>query len=400
MSIINGVKGFFIKHKKILTPVILDVLLVLAAFIVFSTSAKTVIVNDDGKVTEYTTRESKVSGFLKSEGIIISEDDEVIPAVDEKLTKYTQITINRAITVAIEDGGETVFVKTPKKRVIDALYRAKIPFLAEDKITPGLDTRLNEGDKITIKRAVPVTLIANGTTSQVYSADETVHELLVNRGIILSENDYTTPAPDTKITENMQITLVDVDFKFVTQEEEIPYKTVQKANNNLEKGITRIIQEGKNGKRTVDYKVRYENGAEVSREKIAEKVIAKAQDKIIEYGTVSVATTSRGESFRYTKVLECIATAYDPGPESNGKYAGKTATGRKPEKGVIAVDPKVIPLGSRVYVEAADGSWVYGYAVAADTGSAIKGNKVDLCFNTRQEALNFGRRKCKVYILQ
>ena len=69
--------------------------------------------------------------------------------------------------------------------------------------------------------------------------------------------------------------------------------------------------------------------------------------------------------------------------------------------GVIAVDPKVIPLGSRVYIESSDGgkSWVYGFAVAADTGGAIKGNKIDLCYNTRAECLQFGRRSATVYIL-
>ena len=68
--------------------------------------------------------------------------------------------------------------------------------------------------------------------------------------------------------------------------------------------------------------------------------------------------------------------------------------------GVVAVDTRVIPLGTRLYIEAADGSWVYGSAVAGDTGGAIRGNKVDLFFNTRQECLNFGRRTARVYILE
>ena len=98
-------------------------------------------------------------------------------------------------------------------------------------------------------------------------------------------------------------------------------------------------------------------------------------------------------------MIECNATAYDLSPEENGGYGGQTATGIPLDKGVIAVDPKVIPLGSRVFVEALDGSWSYGYAVAGDTGGAIKGNRVDLCFRTRSECIQFGRRKCRVYVL-
>lgn len=88
------------------------------------------------------------------------------------------------------------------------------------------------------------------------------------------------------------------------------------------------------------------------------------------------------------------ATAYDDSPESQGKWVGKTATpGLKPQVGVIAVDPRVIPLGTKLYVEG------YGKCVAGDTGGAIKGNRLDLFFNTKSEVYNWGRKKVKVYKL-
>ena len=79
-----------------------------------------------------------------------------------------------------------------------------------------------------------------------------------------------------------------------------------------------------------------------------------------------------------------------------------TATGMKAQYGVIAVDPRVIPLGSRVYVESSDGgkSWVYGFAIAGDTGGAIKGNRIDLCYNTKAECYQFGRKSATVYVLE
>lgn len=96
----------------------------------------------------------------------------------------------------------------------------------------------------------------------------------------------------------------------------------------------------------------------------------------------------------YTEILTMEATAYYPGPESTGMWAdGYTATGLRAGHGVVAVDPQVIPLGTALYIPG------YGLAVAADVGSSIKGNRIDLCFDTYEEALFFGRRQVEVYVL-
>lgn len=110
--------------------------------------------------------------------------------------------------------------------------------------------------------------------------------------------------------------------------------------------------------------------------------------------------SSKGDKeFSYSKVIECKATAYDDSYASNGKWGAVTAMGTDLRPGVIAVDPKVIPLGTKVYIESTDDWPDYGYAVAEDTGGAIKGNKVDLFFKSSKTVYNFGRRNVKVYIL-
>ena len=116
------------------------------------------------------------------------------------------------------------------------------------------------------------------------------------------------------------------------------------------------------------------------------------------------AGTNSGKNFSYSNVLTCSATAYDLSYESCGKRPGDpnygiTASGMKAQYGVVAVDPSVIPLGTKLYIESTDGSWAYGYCVAGDTGGGINGNRVDLFFNSRSEALQFGRRQVRVYIL-
>ena len=121
-----------------------------------------------------------------------------------------------------------------------------------------------------------------------------------------------------------------------------------------------------------------------------EEVVEEPQDVVVLRGTHGLA--NRGGNWRRPRVM--VATAYEPGPRSCGKWAtGYTATGVKAEKGVVAVDERTIPLGSRLYIPG------YGFAVAADRGGAIKGNRIDLCFATYDEALRFGRRRVKVYIL-
>ena len=196
-----------------------------------------------------------------------------------------------------------------------------------------------------------------------------------------------------------------VAYNEVVETQEIGYNTIKRLNNSLNAGSTEVVREGEMGEKTFKYRVKYENGEEVSRELIEANVTKNPVDKIVEYGnTVEVNTTTATPSaasakLNYKYVIECNATAYDLSAEENGGYAGQTATGVPLDKGVIAVDPRVIPLGSRVYIEALDGSWTYGYAVAADTGGAIKGNRVDLCYRTRSECIQFGRRKCRVYVL-
>ena len=102
-------------------------------------------------------------------------------------------------------------------------------------------------------------------------------------------------------------------------------------------------------------------------------------------------TFASGDTMAYDAITTCNATAYSGGVA--------TASGYPVGVGNIAVDPSVFPYGTRMYVETTDGSWVYGMAVARDTGGAIKGHKLDLWFTSYGEACAFGRQDCTVYVL-
>lgn len=151
------------------------------------------------------------------------------------------------------------------------------------------------------------------------------------------------------------------------------------------------VQDGEPGKVIKSIQISYQNGKPI-RSQVIKVDRIEPKHTIFHMGKSSVAT-SRG-SFSRGKVITMSASAYDPSAGRGRHATGITASGMRARFGVVAVDPRVIPLGTRLFVEG------YGFAIAADTGGAIKGNKIDLCYQTRRECMQFGRRKVKVHILK
>lgn len=178
----------------------------------------------------------------------------------------------------------------------------------------------------------------------------------------------------------------------VIQREPIPYSTLRKAISQLRSGASRTVQNGVNGEKEVMYRVySRQDGVELRREKVSERVVSKPVSEIVQEGR-RATLPSRGY-FSGRRVLTMIPTTYDP-YHCGGDGRGLTALGLKARYGVAAVDPKFIPLGTRLYIEG------YGYATAADTGGAIKGNRIDLCVDSKHQASGVKSFKpLRVYII-
>ncbi len=230
--------------------------------------------------------------------------------------------------------------------------------------------------------------------------DETLQELLSINNISLGEHDIISVPVETRIEDGMNVEIIRVEFKTVEQVTEVPFSTEKRASSAMMKGTTKTIQSGSKGTKKTAYSVKYENGTEVSRNVVSETVTKAPVTQIIEYGTKQNVTsgsitTKSGSKLDYKSKISMTATAYTT-ERTSDKI---TATGKVAQVGYVAVDPRVIPLGSRLYIVSADGkSWCYGTAVAEDTG--VRGNKIDLFFNTYRECINFGRRKATVYVLK
>jgi 3D (Asp-Asp-Asp) domain-containing protein len=236
-----------------------------------------------------------------------------------------------------------------------------------------------------------VTVRADGRSYQVSSAAQTVGDLLIDLGLTLGDLDRTAPSLTTRLSDGMEVRLTRVTCIRTTEEEVVPSRTVMLPALHRPPGYSKTVSKGGDGlvRRVVET---WTKDGEVARRNVLRAQVVKAPvDTVILRGTSGLP--SRGGNWR--RPLRMEATAYDPGPRSCGKYAdGYTANGTKAQKGVVAVDTRVIPFGTRLYIPG------YGFAIAADRGSAIKGNRIDLCFNTYAEAIRFGRRMVEVYILR
>lgn len=309
--------------------------------------------------------------------------------------------------VVINDNGSIYTMKTMKTTVKEVLDQNGIVIAPEDYISVAQDAKLLKMkiNCIDIKRAVPVTIVADGTQLTVKTCKNTVGEMLGDNGMKPEGFDRLEGAStDDKIVSDMTIKIVRVKETVVTEKIPIPFEVVKRKNERLNQGSEVVAKEGSKGTREKQYTVVTEDGKETIKTLIKDAVILAPISKIVEFGTVMNHKTSRGDVVRYSKVLDMNATAYTASYKDTGKRPGDsgfgiTRTGMKVRKGVIAVDPRVIPLGTKVYVEVAGKTADYGYAIAADTGGAIKGKLIDLYFDGQGVVDAWGRKKVKVYIL-
>ena len=237
-----------------------------------------------------------------------------------------------------------------------------------------------------IKGQIPVTLTVGGKTTTIETTGETVQDVLKQQGILLDKEDKVTPALTALLEKDMPIKVINVEVRLENKEVPLPFTTERLANPELPRGFARKIKNGQEGIMKETWQIRLEDGVEVSRSCTAREVIKEPVNGLIQYGTLS--TVSRGgQDLRFSRALDMIATAYT--------YTGNnTASGTIPAPGVAAVDPRVIPLGSRLFVEG------YGSATALDTGGAIQGNRIDLFYPTLDQARHWGVKGTKVYVLE
>lgn len=297
--------------------------------------------------------------------------------------------------ITIVEDGRTRHIETQAADVEGALAEAGVDLSEADVVTPPRDAGVQGGMTILVRHAVPVKLDLGGEVLDVDVVGESVADALVAAGIDPSSNPAVVPPLGTSIESGMTIRVPDVFVRVVQEETTVAPAIRRERDASLVKGTTRVITKGAPGRVLRVYRVIVSGGVESTRVLTAERVVAKPVARIVAVGTSSARTVrfSTREvppAPKSGRRMRVVATGYSAQqPDLNDT----TATGAKARHGVIAVDPRTIPLGTRVYIPG------YGYAVAADTGGAIKGNRIDLCFDTVAEAFAWGRRSVTIIVL-
>lgn len=287
-------------------------------------------------------------------------------------------------------GDQPLVVHVRGRTVAAALAEAGVLLGPGDQVTPAPGTELGRTAVIQVVPAHTVLVRADGQIHSVRTTARRVSDVLAAAGVAVGPDDRVEPGLAAPVGEGTVVRVVRVRHELATREEEVPFETIRREDPNLEIGQTRLLQAGLTGRKAITERRTYEDGALVATQVVEEKLVEPPMPQIVAFGTVGVVARG-GQVYRYRQRLTMVATGYSPGDgQTPDQY---TATGALARRGVVAVDPRVIPLGTRLYIEG------YGPAVAADTGGAIKGNRIDLCFDTPQEAWAYGVKEVTVYIL-
>jgi uncharacterized protein YabE (DUF348 family) len=282
-----------------------------------------------------------------------------------------------SVPVTLHEDGLSISTSAAASTVGEALAQKGIVLGQGDYVFPDQASPLTAGTNIFIYHANDVSLVVDGQTAETRTREATVAGLLSEAGITLGPEDRVEPPPDTPLTKDTTVRVVRVREGIDTVEESIPRETIYQDDPNLDQGDYVVLQPGADGLIRRSYSVVYEDGQEATRELLDESEV-QPEPEIVARGTrpVNLVDTPAG-SLRYRQSLRVYATWYNPasaGRPSDSPWYGIAATGVPVHRGIVAVDPNVIPLGSRMYVPG------YGEAVAADTGWAVVGNIIDLGF--------------------
>lgn len=293
----------------------------------------------------------------------------------------------KTMTVMVD--GKVVSVDTRALTVKGALEDAGVVLGSADGYVLKNGKRLDSGTEIEVIRAMPIHVWKAGRTTEYSIGRATVREALDAIGVEYQDTKV-YPGLDSRLTPGQTINLVSQGAEVTTEKKELPYEVKFQNDPRLPRGHQQVITPGKNGVQEVTSRV-VNIGSRQIRRNIASTVVIPSTPQVVALGTgENMISTSRGY-VRYRKVVQMEATAYTLA-EGNGD--GVTSIGIVPYKGIIAVDPRVIPYRTKVYIPG------YGFAMAGDCGGAIQGNRIDLFMYDYGEAVSWGRRSVDMYILE
>jgi len=317
-------------------------------------------------------------------------------------------------TVNIFDGENTYTVRTLSNNVTSVLSGMGFKSNSYNIKNTSVAGRTTS---VEIAYTFPVYITYNNQTVEKQAVRGTVAEILASCGYNVDEYDFVQPSADTVVTDTVYIDYTDIGYVSGNYTEDIPFGIETVYSDETEKGVTTTERAGKNGLREISYTEKLVNGVSVEKNITASTVVAQPVNAKQIVGTKEVVKTVKtsadveavswltpnsaieldknGNPVNYKSMMTVRATAYT--------YTGNNcATGVAPKPGYIAVNPRVIPYGTKLYIKSPNGNYIYGYAVAADTGGFIRRHPtgIDLFLTSESACQSFGVRNMEVYILE
>jgi uncharacterized protein YabE (DUF348 family) len=396
----NQVPKSLSKKKLAILSASLLVFISVLGYFLYEGTKNTVALTLDGQEKIIKTHADTIQDIFDDLEISLGKEDYLSVAADTKVKDDLKVEWKPAKQVQLVDDKSKKTYWTASDTIEEFLEEQEIVLKEHDKLTPDLNTEIKDDLEIDIQRAFPVKVVVGGKEQEEWSTSTTVADFLSQQGIKLKDMDRVEPALTETVSSNTLIKVIRVEKVTDVVEEPIKFATVTKNDQSLEKGKQKVVTSGQEGLMEKKYEVILEDGKEISRELVSETKVKDKQDKVVAMGTKVIATqVSRSASAAAPssggKEFYVNSTAYTA--NCNG-CSGVTATGvnlkANPNAKVIAVDPSVIPLGTKVYVEG------YGYATASDTGGAIRGSKIDVFFPSKSQAYQWGTKRVKVKIIK
>jgi len=331
--------------------------------------ARNVTLVVDGEIQTARTLFTNPLDILNQAGLTLGDQDRVW--VDGTLTTMadiliwpvpaTQITIRRAVLLHLDEDGQESIITTASETVGEALYEAGVTLYLADSVTPELNTPVSANMRVSVRRSSPISIVADGITLETRAQGSTVGEGLVAAGVLVMGLDYSIPDEDSPMQPGIVIRVIRVTEQVIQEQTTIPFEVIYQGDAALELDQVTVAQEGQNGIRKTDIRLRYENGIEISRTETVSSVAVEPINRVIAYGTnIVLRTIDTPDGPReYWRHIRMYATSYHPAALGGDNI---TATGRVLTKGIVGIDPTVIPYGTQLFVPG------YGVGIAADTG--------------------------------
>ena len=359
----------------------------------------------DGSALQHHAYGNTVHEMLNEAGISLGAHDKVsignaftpLDAPLETVGADARLAIHRALPFTLHDDGIEAQLYATSRRVGDALWEAGVMVHGGDTLWPDPDTPLSPGMRVYLLRSHPLTILADDLTIRTRTQEGTIRDALAQIGIDLAGRDYCDPPPDSLVADNPLVHISRIAEDWIVESDTIPYEVVWQPDSDLELDLQRVDQSGQEGLRKRRYRITYENGSEVTRVLEDEWVAQDPLPRILVYGTKIVLRdieTEQGTKryWRHMRILATSYTAATSGKTRDHPEFGITFMGWQARRGIIAVDPRVIPLTTNMFVSG------YGVGIAGDTGGKIKGRRIDLCYEEYDLVLWY--RWVDVYLLE